>query len=79
MPAKIIAQTCPVPECNLLPDHVEQFVKELEAHHRLFAPAFRRPEQARWSQVYLNGIFSIFGGWGVCDACTDPNFPSLFS
>lgn len=56
MPAEIIAQTCPAPECNLLPDDVEQFVEELAAYCRLFESAFRRPEQARWGEVYLNGL-----------------------
>jgi SRSO17 transposase len=56
MPAEIVAQTCPAPECNLLPDDVEQFVEELAAYYRLFASAFRRPEQARWGEVYLNGL-----------------------
>jgi SRSO17 transposase len=56
MPAEIIAQTCPAPECNLLAGDVEQFVEELATYFRLFASAFRRPEQARWGEVYLNGL-----------------------
>ncbi|MCL7453919.1 MAG: transposase [Anaerolineae bacterium] len=56
MPAEIIAQTCPTPERNLLPDDIEQFVDELAAYYRLFASAFRRPEQAKWGEVYLNGL-----------------------
>jgi hypothetical protein len=56
MPAGIITQTCPAPECNLLPGDVEQFVDELAAYYRLFEPAFRRPEQAKWGEVYLNGL-----------------------
>lgn len=51
-----IAETCPAPECNLSPKDVEQFVEELKTYHRLFAPAFCRPEQARWSEVYLEGL-----------------------
>jgi len=47
MPAESIAQTCPAPECNLLPDDIEQFVEELAAYYRLFESAFRRPEQAK--------------------------------
>jgi len=35
---------------------VEQLVDELAAYYRLFAPAFRRPEQAHWGEVYLNGL-----------------------
>jgi SRSO17 transposase len=56
MPAGIITQTCPAPECTLLPGHVEQFVEELAAYYRLFEPAFRRSEQAKWGEVYLNGL-----------------------
>ena len=56
MPAEIVTQTCPAPECNLLPGDVEQFVEELAAYYALFAPAFRRPEQTQWGQVYLNGL-----------------------
>lgn len=56
MPAEIIAETCPAPECNLLPGDVEQFVDELAAYSGLFEPAFRRPEQAKWGEVYLNGL-----------------------
>ena len=49
MSTQIIAETCPAPECNLSPKDVEQFVEELRAYHEQFMPAFRRPEQARWS------------------------------
>ena len=56
MPVEIIAQTCPAPECNLLPGDVEQFVDELAAYYGLFQPAFRRPEQTKWGEVYLNGL-----------------------
>jgi SRSO17 transposase len=56
MPAEIMTQTCPAPECNLLPGDVEQFVAELAAYFDLFESAFRRPEQAKWGEVYLNGL-----------------------
>lgn len=56
MPTDIIAETCPAPECNLAPEDVEQFIEELKAYHALFKPAFRRPEQVKWSGVYLNGL-----------------------
>ena len=56
MPSEIIAETCPAPECNLLPTDVEQYVQELEDYHALFAAAFRRPEQAEWAGVYLKGL-----------------------
>jgi SRSO17 transposase len=35
---------------------VERFVEELAAYYDLFEPAFRRPEQAIWGEVYLNGL-----------------------
>jgi SRSO17 transposase len=35
---------------------VEQFVDALAAYHACFAEAFRRPEQLRWSAVYLQGL-----------------------
>jgi SRSO17 transposase len=56
MSTPIIAETCAEPECNLAPQEVEQFVEELEAYHKQFIPAFRRPEQVRWSLVYLRGL-----------------------
>lgn len=56
MSTQIITETRPAPECNLTPKEVEQFVEELEAYHEQFVPAFRRPEQAGWSKVYLRGL-----------------------
>jgi len=56
MPTEIIAETCPAPECNLSPRDVEQWVEELHTYHTLFAPAFRRPEQSAWAEVYLRGL-----------------------
>lgn len=52
----IVAETCPPPDCNLSPRDVEAFVDELAAYHAQFAAAFRRPEQFKWSGVYLNGL-----------------------
>jgi hypothetical protein len=37
---------------------VEQFVDALAAYHAYFAEALRRPEQATWATVYLNGLLS---------------------
>jgi SRSO17 transposase len=56
MSTQIIAETCPTPECNLSSKDVEQFVEELKNYHEQFAPAFRRPEQVGWSEVYLRGL-----------------------
>lgn len=58
MPQPIVTETCPAPECNLLPTEVEGFVEELAAYQALFAPAFRRREQHEWSGVYLKGLLS---------------------
>ena len=56
MPELIIAETCPAPECNLSAPEIEQFVDELAVYHELFADAFARAEQMKWSGVYLNGL-----------------------
>ena len=56
MPTEIITETCPAPECNLLPVDIKQFVEELKVYHARFEPAFRRPEQAAWAAVYLKGL-----------------------
>lgn len=56
MPSVIVPAPCPPPTCNLAPRDVEQFVDALAAYHASFAEAFRRPEQLRWSAVYLHGL-----------------------
>ncbi len=58
MPTEIVADTCPVPECNLTPRDVKQFVKELKAYHARFKAAFRRPEQFKHAAIYLKGLLS---------------------
>jgi SRSO17 transposase len=58
MPAEIVTETCPAPECNLSDKDVEQFVEELDNYARLFEPAFRRREQWAWGRVYLNGLLN---------------------
>jgi SRSO17 transposase len=58
MPTAIVAETCPAPECHLTAQAIEQWGAELTAYVRLFVPAFRRCEQARWSEVYMNGLLS---------------------
>lgn len=56
MPAGIVAETCPAPECNLSAQDVERFLDEMTSYTELFAPAFERAEQLRWSKVYLHGL-----------------------
>jgi SRSO17 transposase len=56
MPAEIVAETYPAPECNLTPRDVKQIVKELKAYHARFKAAFRRPEQFQHAAIYLNGL-----------------------
>ena len=58
MPAIIIPAPSPAPVCNLSTRDVEQFVEALATYHADFAAAFRRPEQASWAGVYLNGLVS---------------------
>jgi hypothetical protein len=40
----------------LLPGDVEHLVEELTNYLNLFKAAFHRPEQAKWAEVYLNGL-----------------------
>ena len=56
MPTVIVPAPCAPPTCNLAPRDVEAFVEALAAYHAAFAEAFRRPEQLRWSAVYLQGL-----------------------
>jgi len=56
MPKAIILETCPAPECNLSKNDIEQFVDELMNYSEIFGAGFARPEQLRWSQVYLRGL-----------------------
>jgi SRSO17 transposase len=56
MPNGIVPAPCPPPTCNLAPRDVEQFVDALAAYHAAFAETFGRPEQVRWSGVYLTGL-----------------------
>ena len=58
MPTVIVPAPGPPPVCNLSTAEVEQFVDTLATYHAYFAPAFRRPEQATWAAVYLNGLLS---------------------
>src|SRR6266498_1625452 len=56
MPGTIVAETCPAPKCNLSPRDVKGLVDKLKVYHTLFEPAFRRPEQADWAGIYLQGL-----------------------
>ncbi len=56
MPAKIVTETRPVPECHLSPEEVEQFLDELNQYMELFKPAFQRVEQLQRSQTYVRGL-----------------------
>jgi len=59
MPSVIVPAPCLPPTCNLAPRDVESFVDALATYHAAFAEAFRRPEQVRWSAVYLHGLFGV--------------------
>ena len=56
MPSTIVTETCPAPECNLSEQDVECFVEEMTSYVELFAPAFAREEQVKWSKVYVQGL-----------------------
>ena len=56
MPRRIVTETCPAPECNLSAQDVEGFLDEMTSYIALFAPAFQRADQLRWSKVYLHGL-----------------------
>ncbi len=56
MPAAIVTETSPAPECNLSKEEVERFLDELKNYMELFKPAFQRVEQLKRSQTYLRGL-----------------------
>ena len=56
MPAEIVTQTCPAPECNLSQEDVERFLDEMTKYMERFAPAFQRVEQWKRSNVYVHGL-----------------------
>ncbi len=56
MPAEIVTETSPAPECNLSKEDFERFLEELTKYMKLFEPAFRRVEQVKRSQAYLHGL-----------------------
>ena len=56
MPARIVTETCPAPECNLSKGEVERFLEELMKYMERFEPAFQRMEQLKRSQAYVRGL-----------------------
>jgi SRSO17 transposase len=56
MPAEIVTQTCPAPECNLSKEDVDGCLDELENYLDKFKPAFGRVEQLTHSRAYLRGL-----------------------
>jgi SRSO17 transposase len=56
MPAEIVTQTCPVPECNLSQEEVERFLEELTNYMEQFEVAFQRVEQLKRSKAYVHGL-----------------------
>ena len=56
MPAEIVTETCPAPECNLTEQDIEQFLEEMTNYIELFELAFQRAEQLEWSKAYLRGL-----------------------
>lgn len=58
MPTTIVAATCPLPPCNLVPRDVEGLVADLAAYVQQFQPDFARKDQAVWAHRYLQGLVS---------------------
>ncbi len=56
MPAEIVTETCPAPECNLTVQDIEQFLEEMTGYIEMFKPAFQRAEQLERSKAYLRGL-----------------------
>ena len=56
MPAEIVPDTCPAPQCNLNEQDIEQFLDEMSAYIALFAPGFQRAEQLGRSETYVRGL-----------------------
>jgi len=47
MPAQIVTETYPAPECNLSKKDVERFLDGLKKYMKLFESAFRRIDTSR--------------------------------
>jgi SRSO17 transposase len=56
MPASIIAETCPAPECNLAPRDIQRFMNEWQRYSAEFENVFRRPEQRIWAERFTRGL-----------------------
>jgi len=56
MPAEIVTETCPAPECNLGHKEVERFLQELKKYMERFEPSFGRVKQWKRSKTYVQGL-----------------------
>lgn len=56
MPAEIVTDTCPAPQCHLSEQDIAQFMEEMSDYIGLFAPAFQRSEQLARSETYVRGL-----------------------
>jgi SRSO17 transposase len=56
MPAEIVTETCPAPQCNLGKKDIERFAQELTKYMERFGPAFQRVEQQKRSKNYVQGL-----------------------
>ncbi|MEW6092760.1 MAG: IS701 family transposase [Chloroflexota bacterium] len=56
MPAEIVTEICPAPECNLSQEDVERFLDELTKYMERFESAFQRVEQLKRCKVYVHGL-----------------------
>lgn len=58
MSTTIVASTCPLPTCNLVPRDVEGLLTDLATYIHQFLPDFSRKDQALWAHRYLHGLLS---------------------
>jgi SRSO17 transposase len=56
MPAEIVTETCPAPQCNLSEQDIELFLDEMRDYIAMFGPAFQRVEQLEHSETYVRGL-----------------------
>jgi SRSO17 transposase len=56
MPAGIVTESNCAPECKLRKQNIGQFLQELKRYMKLFEAGFRRVEQRKRSQSYVQGL-----------------------
>jgi SRSO17 transposase len=56
MPAGIVTESNCAPECKLRKQNIGQFLQELKRYMKLLEAGFRRVEQRKRSQSYVQGL-----------------------